>query len=60
MTSGTSVYNLIHRSQFRNHGDLRVWVQAKNQHGSAKSQEAVFNTADISESDSVTNNNSGT
>lgn len=45
--SGTSLNGLIHRELFSNHGELRVWVQAKNQHGSAKSEEAVFNPADI-------------
>lgn len=50
MIRGTSLNGIIHREHFRSHGDLRVWVQARNQHGSAKSQEDVFNTADISES----------
>ncbi|XP_044036321.1 interleukin 12 receptor, beta 2a, like isoform X2 [Siniperca chuatsi] len=42
----TSSNGFIPREDFSN-GELRVWVQAKNQHGSAKSQEAVFNTAEI-------------
>lgn len=60
MINRSSFDNFIYRKHFSNHGELRVWVQAKNQHGSAKSQEAVFNTADISESDTTNNNNSGT
>ncbi|XP_070778526.1 interleukin 12 receptor, beta 2a, like [Enoplosus armatus] len=42
--SGTGLNGFIHREHFSN-GELRVWVT--NQDGSAKSQEAVFNTADI-------------
>ncbi|XP_070837676.1 interleukin 12 receptor, beta 2a, like [Chaetodon trifascialis] len=44
--SGTGFSGYIQRVHF-NHGDLCVWVQAKNQHGSAKSQEVVYNTANI-------------
>ncbi|XP_029294568.1 interleukin 12 receptor, beta 2a, like isoform X2 [Cottoperca gobio] len=44
--SGTSLDWIIPREHF-NSGKLRVWVQAKNQLGSAKSLEVVFNTADI-------------
>ncbi|XP_026181536.1 interleukin 12 receptor, beta 2a, like [Mastacembelus armatus] len=47
VTNGTKLSGVIHREDFTNHGHLSVWVEAKNQHGSAKSQEAVFNTADI-------------
>ncbi|XP_070704071.1 interleukin 12 receptor, beta 2a, like [Pempheris klunzingeri] len=47
VNAGTSLSGLIHRVHFSSHGELRVWVQAKNQHGSARSQEVVFNTADI-------------
>ncbi|XP_034449120.1 interleukin 12 receptor, beta 2a, like isoform X1 [Hippoglossus hippoglossus] len=38
--------SVIDRQHF-NHGQLHVWVEAKNKHGSAKSRENVFNTADI-------------
>ncbi|XP_056264003.1 interleukin 12 receptor, beta 2a, like isoform X2 [Pseudoliparis swirei] len=44
--NGTSSDGIIQRKHFK-HGELRVWVQAKNQHGSATSQDARFNTADI-------------
>ncbi|XP_072225124.1 interleukin 12 receptor, beta 2a, like isoform X2 [Leuresthes tenuis] len=44
MTSGNSSDGFIHREHFSNHGELRVWVQAWNQHGSVKSQDVVFNT----------------
>ncbi|XP_035471460.2 interleukin 12 receptor, beta 2a, like isoform X1 [Scophthalmus maximus] len=47
VTNCTSSSNVIHREDFPNYGELRVWVEAKNQHGSARSQENVFNTADI-------------
>lgn len=56
MISGTSLNGLIHREEFSHHGEVRVWVQAKNQHGSAKSREVVFNTENISKSDIITNN----
>ncbi|XP_034395332.1 interleukin 12 receptor, beta 2a, like isoform X2 [Cyclopterus lumpus] len=46
--NGTSFDGIIQRKHFK-HGELRVWVQAKNQHGSAKSQDALFNTADITQ-----------
>ncbi|XP_008284784.1 interleukin 12 receptor, beta 2a, like isoform X2 [Stegastes partitus] len=45
-TSGTSQSGFIGRKDF-SHGELRVWVQARNQYGSAKSEEIVFNTEDI-------------
>ncbi|XP_069569648.1 interleukin 12 receptor, beta 2a, like [Brachyistius frenatus] len=45
-TSGTSLGEYIHR-EHRSNGELRVWVQARNQHGSAKSEDVVFNTEDI-------------
>ncbi len=48
--NGTSLSTIIQRDHFSNQEDVRVWVQAKNQHGSAKSQDKLFNTAEISES----------
>ncbi|XP_071330011.1 interleukin 12 receptor, beta 2a, like isoform X2 [Trachinotus anak] len=39
---------IIHREHFANQGELNVWVEAKNQHGSVKSQKVVLNIADIS------------
>ncbi|XP_029996055.1 interleukin 12 receptor, beta 2a, like isoform X2 [Sphaeramia orbicularis] len=46
--SGNSSNGLIQREHFSSHSKLRVWVQAKNQYGSEKSPEVVFNnTADI-------------
>ncbi|KAM4530641.1 interleukin 12 receptor, beta 2a, like isoform 2-T2 [Odontesthes bonariensis] len=45
MTSGNSSDGFIHH--FPSHGELRVWVQAWNQHGSVNSQDIVFNTEDI-------------
>ncbi|XP_054463478.1 interleukin 12 receptor, beta 2a, like isoform X2 [Anoplopoma fimbria] len=42
-----TIFNGIIRRVHFNHGELRVWVQAKNQHGSARSQDALFHTADI-------------
>ncbi|XP_068193973.1 interleukin 12 receptor, beta 2a, like [Antennarius striatus] len=45
--NGSTLSRQILREQFSYHGELRVWVQAKNQYGSAKSQEVVFNTANI-------------
>uniref|UniRef100_UPI0037E7C83A interleukin 12 receptor, beta 2a, like n=1 Tax=Semicossyphus pulcher TaxID=241346 RepID=UPI0037E7C83A len=47
VTNGTSLNELIHRKHFSSHDDLLVWVEAKNQHGSAKSEKAKFNTAEI-------------
>lgn len=41
---------MIDRGRFRHHEELRVWVQAKTRHGSAKSPEVVFYPAHISES----------
>lgn len=49
MINGTSSDGIIPRTQFKSHNELRVWVQATNGNGSAKSPETVFNTADISE-----------
>ncbi|XP_019958364.2 granulocyte colony-stimulating factor receptor-like isoform X3 [Paralichthys olivaceus] len=45
----TSLNNsaVIYREHFLNHGQLRVWVEAQNKHGSAKSEGKEFNTADI-------------
>ncbi|XP_030262992.1 interleukin 12 receptor, beta 2a, like isoform X2 [Sparus aurata] len=45
--SGTRLTGLIHREHFIYHGGLRVWVQAMNRHGSAKSEEVEFDTANI-------------
>lgn len=58
--SGTRLTGLIHREHFIYHGGLRVWVQAMNRHGSAKSEEVEFDTANICESDitTTTTNNS--
>ncbi|XP_062264720.1 interleukin 12 receptor, beta 2a, like [Platichthys flesus] len=47
VTCPTSSISVIHRQHFRSHGELHVWVEAKNEHGSAKSRENVFNTKDI-------------
>ncbi|XP_018527468.1 interleukin 12 receptor, beta 2a, like [Lates calcarifer] len=48
VTSWTNLSGfIINRENFINHGELRVWVEVKNQHGSAKSEEVVFNTAYI-------------
>ncbi|TNN80585.1 Interleukin-6 receptor subunit beta [Liparis tanakae] len=46
--NGISSDGIIQRKHFK-HGELRVWVQAKNQHSSATSQDARFNTADITQ-----------
>ncbi|XP_051244222.1 interleukin 12 receptor, beta 2a, like [Dicentrarchus labrax] len=45
--SETSFNASIAREHFSSHDELRVWVQAENQYGSVKSEEVVFNTADI-------------
>jgi len=50
MTNGNSSDGFIPREHFPSHGELRVWVQAWNQHDSVKSQDVVFNTEYISES----------
>ncbi|KAM9843118.1 interleukin 12 receptor, beta 2a, like [Aulostomus maculatus] len=47
VTTGTNMNGSIHREHFSSHSELRVWVQAENQYGSAKSEEIVFNTGDI-------------
>ncbi|XP_026216095.1 interleukin 12 receptor, beta 2a, like [Anabas testudineus] len=48
VTSETSRNASIHREDFSSHSELRVWVEAINQYGSAKSQKVVFNnTEDI-------------
>ncbi|XP_030590717.1 interleukin 12 receptor, beta 2a, like [Archocentrus centrarchus] len=44
---GTSLNGHILRQDFSGEGELRVWVEASNQYGSAKSQEVVFNAGDI-------------
>uniref|UniRef100_A0A1A8DRP1 Interleukin 12 receptor, beta 2a, like n=1 Tax=Nothobranchius kadleci TaxID=1051664 RepID=A0A1A8DRP1_NOTKA len=44
---GRSYDGLIHRENFRSHGELRVWVQAQNQNGSVKSQDALIDTEAI-------------
>lgn len=41
---------MIERIRFQHHEELRVWVQAQNQHGSVKSPEVVLNPAHMSES----------
>ncbi|KAM9746232.1 interleukin 12 receptor, beta 2a, like [Menidia menidia] len=43
-TWGTSSDGIIRRQDFNSHEDLRVWVQACDQHDCVKSQEVVFNT----------------
>lgn len=48
MLTGTPLSGIIHREDFTR-GELRVWVQAEDRNGSAKSQDASFHTADISE-----------
>ncbi|XP_071383964.1 interleukin 12 receptor, beta 2a, like isoform X2 [Centroberyx affinis] len=47
--TGTSerVHGFIRRDQYYSHSGLHVWVQAENQHGSAKSVKISFNTGDI-------------
>ncbi|XP_028268760.1 interleukin 12 receptor, beta 2a, like [Parambassis ranga] len=45
-SSGSSLDGIIGRKHFSN-GVLHVWVLARNQHGSAKSEVLVFNTEDI-------------
>ncbi|XP_065820879.1 interleukin 12 receptor, beta 2a, like [Labrus bergylta] len=45
--SGSSSSHFIDREKFSNHDALRVWVQAENQHGSSKSPDVQFNSADI-------------
>lgn len=48
----TTKYNgFILRNHFSDPAKLFVWVQAKNQHGSANSSVVVFNTTDISKED---------
>lgn len=47
--NGSSSNGIIPRLHFKSHSVLRVWVQAKNGNGSAKSPETMFDTADISE-----------
>ena len=47
----TKFNGLILRHQFSDPAKLYVWVQAKNQHGSANSSMVVFNTTDISKED---------
>uniref|UniRef100_A0A8C4IT24 Fibronectin type-III domain-containing protein n=1 Tax=Dicentrarchus labrax TaxID=13489 RepID=A0A8C4IT24_DICLA len=47
--TGSGFNASIAREHFSSHDELRVWVQAENQYGSVKSEEVVFNTADISE-----------
>lgn len=42
----------IHRKHFQRNEELHVWVEAQNQHGSARSQKVTFNTEDISKSTS--------
>lgn len=47
VNGGTSLNRHIPRQDFSGEGELRVWVEASNQHGSAKSQNVTFNTGDI-------------
>lgn len=47
----TKFNGLILRNHLSNPAKLFVWVQAKNQHGSANSSVVVFNTTDISKED---------
>ncbi|KAF7658629.1 hypothetical protein LDENG_00010260 [Lucifuga dentata] len=44
---GTRMNGFIPRRHFISHSELHVWVQAENQHGTAKSEEISFNTANI-------------
>ncbi|XP_074552957.1 interleukin 12 receptor, beta 2a, like [Halichoeres trimaculatus] len=44
---GLSLNGSIKRTHIPSHDDLRVWVQAKNHHGSAKSPVHKFNTEEI-------------
>ncbi|KAL6102798.1 uncharacterized protein ACO6RY_02336 [Pungitius sinensis] len=44
--NGTTFFWIIYRENF-NRGELHVWVQAKDEHGSAKSQNASFDTDNI-------------
>nr|XP_043906260.1 interleukin-12 receptor subunit beta-2-like [Solea senegalensis] len=46
-TSSNSSSRVIDREHFYYHEELRVWVEAKNQHGSVHSEENVFNISDI-------------
>ncbi|XP_036943815.1 interleukin 12 receptor, beta 2a, like [Acanthopagrus latus] len=43
----TRLTGLIDRERFNHHGGLRVWVQAMNRHGLAKSEEAEFDPTNI-------------
>lgn len=52
----TRLTGLIDRERFNHHGGLRVWVQAMNRHGLAKSEEAEFDPTNICESDITTTN----
>ncbi|KAM9392839.1 interleukin 12 receptor, beta 2a, like isoform 2-T2 [Pholidichthys leucotaenia] len=45
-SNGTSLNEYILRQHFTS-GELRVWVQARNQHGFAKSHEVLFDTEEI-------------
>ncbi|KAM7372109.1 hypothetical protein PAMP_009303 [Pampus punctatissimus] len=47
VTVGTNSKGSIRRAQYASHSDLRVWVQAENQHGISESEKVVFNTANI-------------
>ncbi|KAM8844278.1 interleukin 12 receptor, beta 2a, like isoform 1-T1 [Spinachia spinachia] len=46
MLNGTPLSGIIHRENYTR-GELRVWVQAKDRHGSSKSQYASLHTDDI-------------
>ncbi|XP_077415700.1 interleukin-12 receptor subunit beta-2-like isoform X2 [Vanacampus margaritifer] len=47
VNTGTSLSGFIDREHFSMNSELHVWVQAENEHGSAKSQVDVFNTGDL-------------
>nr|XP_046270741.1 interleukin 12 receptor, beta 2a, like isoform X2 [Scatophagus argus] len=47
VSTGTNSSGFIHREHFFNHGELRVWVEAKNQYGSSKSNKSEFKTTEI-------------
>ncbi|XP_061702901.1 interleukin 12 receptor, beta 2a, like isoform X2 [Syngnathoides biaculeatus] len=47
VNTGTRLSGFVHREHFSMNSELRVWVQAENKHGSAKSQVVVFNTEDL-------------
>lgn len=50
ITSGSSSDGIIQRDKFSSDGELHVYVEASNQHGSVRSQEIVIKAENISES----------